>query len=245
MRHYSVGSFAALLILSLVGCGSAGNSGGTFDNTGGAPPPGNAIAFVPVSFTLGVDVVCMADPRKPRVAVLARASAEIPVINGDDTCTTILRTALAGAFASLTADQAVGIYSLNLGGCVRAHEIAGVTRDGLVIRPWVLLHNISLCAAPAECDRAIAAIAAIRFDCSASRNRSVGIDTQKQRAYRYYSHLRLPAAPAILGSEGISHRFIQASISRGDFDVIAASADQSRRTQACTFAFCRDVRGRF
>jgi len=135
-----------LLPLFVAGCGSAGGTG-TFDNTGGTPPPGSSIGFRPVSFS--IDALCMSHFGSTRLAVLARATTDIPVINGNVSCTDSLRTALAGTFAALTADQAVGIYNLNLGGCVQSHEIARVTRDGLVMRPWVLLHDTTLGASSA------------------------------------------------------------------------------------------------
>lgn len=138
------------LIVSLAGCGSAGDSRGSFDNTGGAPPPGDAIGYRSVSFSL--DPLCTSQLGSPRLALLARAAADIPVINGNASCSASLRTALADAFSSLAADQALGIFALNLGGCVRSYELARVTRDGLVIRPWVLLHDTTLGASgPVAC----------------------------------------------------------------------------------------------
>lgn len=150
MKSHWVICFAVFLIVSIAGCGSAGDSGGTFDNTGGAPPPGDPIGFRSVSFSL--DSLCTSQLGSPRFALLARAAADIPVINGNESCSASLRTTLADAFAALATDQAVGIFTLNLGGCVRSHEVARVTRDGLVIRPWVLLHDTTLGASgPVAC----------------------------------------------------------------------------------------------
>lgn len=135
---------AAIILAAFVaGCGSAGDTGnhGTFDNTGGAPPPGSAIGFRSVSLSL--DAICLAQ-FGTSLALFARAATDIPVINGDLSCSENLRVALADTIATLTKDQAIGIYNLGLGGCVRSHEIAGVNRDGLVIRPWVLLHDTTL-----------------------------------------------------------------------------------------------------
>lgn len=166
MEINSLRCFAAFLILSIAGCGSAGE-GRTFDNTGGAPPSGNPIGFETVSVAL--DPFCASQLSVP---VLARAEADIPLINGNAGCTTSLRTALAATFAALTADQAVGIFTLSLGGCVRAYEVAGVTRDGLIIRPWVLLHDTALGASgPVTCTTdLIVGVYALRFDGATGAN---------------------------------------------------------------------------
>lgn len=168
--------FAVLLLLLVAGCGSAGGPGGlgTFDNTGGTPPPGSTIGFrlvsLPTLFT-PTSSPCTA-LGGTRFALLARAAADIAVINGDADCTDRLRAALADTFAALTPDQAVGIYNLTLGGCVRSHEIARVTRDGLVIRPWVLLHDTTLGASgQVACTAdAILIVAALVFDGAAGAN---------------------------------------------------------------------------
>jgi hypothetical protein len=144
--------FAVLLPLFIAGCGSGGGLGGpgTFDNTGGAPPSGSSIGFRSVSFSL--DAFCMSHFGSTRLAVLAREATDVPVINGNVSCTDSLRTALADTFATLAADHAVGIFNLSLGGCVRSYEVAGVTRDSVVIRPWVLLHDTTLGASsPVAC----------------------------------------------------------------------------------------------
>ena len=172
MESNSLRCFAAFLILSIAGCGSAGE-GRTFDNTGGAPPPGNPIGFESVSVALDtLNASCTSQLGSVRFAVLARAEADIPVIDGNAGCTTSLRTALAAAFAALTADQAVGIFTLSLGGCVRSYEVARVTRDGPVIRPWVLLRDTTLGASsPQACTTdVILGVYALRFDGATGAN---------------------------------------------------------------------------
>jgi hypothetical protein len=173
-RSWSI-CFAVLLPLFVACCGSAGDSAspGTFDNTGGAPPPGGSIGFRSVSFSL--NAACLSQLGSTNLSVLARAATDIAVINGNASCSDSLRTALADTFAALTADQALGIYNLNLGGCVRSYEVARVTRDGIVVRPWVLLHNTSLGAlgasGPVVCTAdAILNLAALVFDSAAGAN---------------------------------------------------------------------------
>lgn len=162
---------AVLLLVSAAGCGSAGNSRGSFDNTGGAPPPGNAIGFRSIwNSAFSIDVTCTPPPALPRSPVLVRAVTDIPVVISS--CSSGLRTALTDAIAALTADQAIGIFSVNLGGCVRSFEIARVNRDGLVIRPWILLHDTTLGAgSPVACTAdAISNITALVFDGAAGAN---------------------------------------------------------------------------
>ena len=144
--------------LLIAACGSAGNNsdsqpGGTFDNTGGAPPPGSPVSFESVAVALVTPVsggpLCLSEIASARLTVLARTGADIPVVNGDAACTDSLRTALASTLTALTVDQAAAIFTLSLGGCVRSYEVAQVTRDGLVLRPWVLLHDTTLGASSA------------------------------------------------------------------------------------------------
>lgn len=170
MKNHWLSGFALILIVSMAACGSAGDSRGSFDNTGGAPPPGAAIGYRSVSFVL--DPLCTSQLGSPRLALLVRAAADFPVINGNASCSASLRTALADAFAGLAADQAVGIFALNLGGCVRSYELARVARDGLVIRPWILLHDTTLGASgPVACTAdAIVNLNALVFDGAAGVN---------------------------------------------------------------------------
>lgn len=143
LRPYVIRCVAACLVFSVTGCGSGpGGAVGTFDNTGGAPPPGTPISFEAISVAL--DPFCTAQLASALGPLLVRTETDIPVIGGDVACTTSLRTLLAATFAGLTADQAVGIFTLNLGGCVRSYEVAQVMRDGSVIRPWILLHDTTL-----------------------------------------------------------------------------------------------------
>lgn len=148
MKSYAAACFSAFLILSLAACGSAGDSRGTFDNTGGAPPPGDAIEFQSASFAL--DDLCRWQLGAASFAVLARAEADIPVIDGDEACTAALRTALSNALAALTSDQALAIFPVVFGGCLQSYEVAAVTRDGLALRPWVLLHDTTWGAVSAQ-----------------------------------------------------------------------------------------------
>ena len=177
MKSRWLGCFAVLFPFLVAGCGSAGGPSGpgTFDNTGGAPPPGSSIGFRSVSLPPLVTAsssTCTGLLGGTRFALLARAAADISVINGDADCTDRLRAILADTFAALTADQAVGIYNLNIGGCVRSYEVARATRDGLVIRPWALLHDTTLGAnGQVVCTAdAILIVAALVFDGAAGAN---------------------------------------------------------------------------
>ena len=172
MKRYITACLAVFLTLSVASCGSAGDdgaSGATFDNTGGAPPPGASIGFAPVSY---VQDMCTRQLAATRFAVLARSGADIPVIGGNDTCSASLRTTLADAFAALSADQALGIFTLSLGGCVRTYEVAQASRDGLVVRPWILLHDTTLGAAgPVACTTdLILSLNVLRFDGATGTN---------------------------------------------------------------------------
>ena len=171
MKRCSLACLVVFLILSIAGCGSAGNSRGSFDNTGGAPPPGNTIGFRTIwNSGFPIDVTCTTPPALPRSPVLVRAVADIPAVISS--CSSSLRTALTDAIAVLTADQAIGIFTLDLGGCVRSYELARVNRDGLVIRPWVLLHDTTLGASgPVACTAdLISNITALVFDGAAGVN---------------------------------------------------------------------------
>jgi hypothetical protein len=148
------------LVATLLACGSAGNSVDTFDNTGGSPPPGTSIGFDVVPLTglnvfsgAAVDCSALLPTLKSKSGILARNAPDVPVIGGSEACTTELRTALADAFATLTADQAIGIFVLESGvsPCFKAYEVAGVRRDGLVIRPWIYLLDPSLGARNGTC----------------------------------------------------------------------------------------------
>ena len=142
MKTATIATLAFLALLSTLGCGSAGNSGGNFDNTGGAPPPGTPVAYTAAPFPL--DALCTSQLVGPRTAVLARVATDIPTLNGNESCSASLRTALASTFAALSADQSVALFTLGLGGCVRSYEVARVYRDGPVLRPWILLHDTTL-----------------------------------------------------------------------------------------------------
>lgn len=132
---------------TLIGCGSGGGAVGTFDNTGGPPPTGTSIAFEPISLALDPFCNSQLGGGTGSVALLARAEADIPVINGNEPCTSSLRSALAPSLASLSADQAIVILHFVFGGFIPLqdapidanYEIAGVVRDNLVVRPWIVL----------------------------------------------------------------------------------------------------------
>ena len=164
MRMCSLAGLAAALVVTIAGCGSLFISIGTFDNTGGDPPPGDAVSFQPASFAIDDD--CRSRLGALSFTLLARTEADIPVIGGDAACSASLRTALSGALAALTPNQAIGIFSLVLGGCVRSYEVAAATLDVDVVRPWVLLHDTTLGAvSPRACTAdAIIVVDALRFD---------------------------------------------------------------------------------
>ena len=111
MRTFVVGSVVVFLVLVVAGCGSGGG-GGTFDNSGGPPPPGAPITSEAI--TVELDAFCTSQLASALRTLLIRTETDIPVIGGDVACTASLRTALASTLASLTADQALGIFTLGL-----------------------------------------------------------------------------------------------------------------------------------
>lgn len=140
VRAVTIGAAVA----TLLACGSGGSSVGTFDNTGGPSPTGTSIAFEPVAFALDPFCSSQLGGGSGNVALLARAEADIPVINGNEPCTASLRTALAPSLASLATDQGIVILHFIAGGFIPlkdapAYENAGVFRDNLVVRPWIVL----------------------------------------------------------------------------------------------------------
>lgn len=162
---------AISLVATMLACGSGGGAGGTFDNTGGSPPPGSSAPFERVSVAL--DAFCSATlSTPPSTAALARSGTDIPVINNNAACTDSLRTALGPVFDGLTAEQALAIFAVTYGGCESGYEIARVTRDSLVVHPWILRLDPTLGALnPGPCPASVAAgLEVLRVDGIAGTN---------------------------------------------------------------------------
>ncbi len=162
---------ATSLVATLLACGSAGNSVETFDNSGGAPPPGTSVSFEVVPFSVdapGGPPLCNSSLTRNELSLLVRKASDIPVVNGDEGCTAGLRAALGDAFSTLTADQAIGIFALSLGGCADRFELTQVYRDQLVLRPWIVILDTALGGKNVACNSAaVAYLQALRISSTA------------------------------------------------------------------------------
>ena len=136
-------SVLALSLITAAGCSQV-------DNSGGEPPPGDALQFTvtgePAAFCAGADAARFIDAQEDIDAWIDGCQAE-----NEET-----RDQLEEALANLADDESLVIVSAQLGGCIGEFTVSGAFLEAETLHMWMHKEDYSYGRAGSACTADIA-----------------------------------------------------------------------------------------